>query len=240
MVSRAGLVAITLVVLCGVVAASSAGRQPPTGTAVYVVRHDPRLCPSPLCGGYWVAIANGARTRCADGLRRPRCYVADAVRAGGSPVGDIAEEALVRGAMDVGRDDLGELVVSAVYAPAGDAMPSGGFYRVTDTGIRCVRAPCFSYRVTQVNGATGTAVSSLDLEAAQATAEGGGASPRRRGDEERALRAGPVRHDPRRRPCLPRAQALPQRAAASRLSTSQATRTSSSVVRKFPTASRSM
>jgi hypothetical protein len=135
---------------------------------MYVVRHDPRLCPSPLCGGYWVAIANGARTRCADGLRRPRCYVADAIRAGGSPVGDIAEEALVRGALDVGRDDLGELVVSAVYAPAGDALPSGGFYRVTDTGIRCVRAPCFSYRVTG-NGTTGTAVSSLDLEAAQAT-----------------------------------------------------------------------
>lgn len=171
MVSRAGLVAISLVVLCGVVAASSAGRQPPTGTAVYVVRHDPRLCPSPLCGGYWVAIANGARTRCADGLRRPRCYVADAVRTGGSPVGDIAEEALVRGAIDVGRDDLGELVVSAVYAPAGEATPSGGFYRVTDTGIRCVRAPCFSYRAGQVNGATGTAVSSLDLEAAQATAK---------------------------------------------------------------------
>jgi hypothetical protein len=169
MVSRAGLVAVTLVVLCGAVAAGAAGRQPPTGTAVYVVRHDPRLCPSPLCGGYWVAIANGARTRCVDDLRRPRCYVADAVRASGSPVGDIAEEALVRGAMDVGRGDLGELVVSAVYAPAGDAMPSGGFYRVTDTGIRCVRAPCFSYRVTQVNGTTGTAVSSVDLEAARAT-----------------------------------------------------------------------
>jgi hypothetical protein len=169
MASRVGLVAIALVVLCAMAAASAAGRQPPTGTAMYVVRHDPRLCPSPLCGGYWVAIANGARTRCADGLRRPRCYVADAIRAGGSPVGDIAEGALVRGALDVGRDDLGELVVSAVYAPAGDALPSGGFYRVTDTGIRCVRAPCFSYRVTQANGTTGTAASSLDLEAAHAT-----------------------------------------------------------------------
>jgi len=168
MVSRAGLVAIVLV-LCGIVAANALARQPSAGTAMYVVRHDPRLCPSPLCGGYWVAIANGARTRCADGLRRPRCYVADAIRAGGSPVGDIAEGALVRGALDVGRDDLGELVVSAVYAPAGDALPSGGFYRVTDTGIRCVRAPCFSYRVTQVNGVTRTMVSSLDLEAAQAT-----------------------------------------------------------------------
>ena len=169
MVSRAGLVAVALVVLCGLVAAGAAGRQPPTGTAMYVVRHDPRLCPSPLCGGYWVAIANGARTRCVDDLRHPRCYVADAVHANGDPVGAIAEEALVRGAMEAGRDDLGELVVSAVYESVGQAAPSGGYYRVTDTGIRCVRAPCFSYRVAQVNGVTGTMVSSLDLEAAQAT-----------------------------------------------------------------------
>jgi hypothetical protein len=169
MASRVGLVAVTLVALCGTVAASVAGRQPPIGTAMYVVRHDPRLCPSPLCGGYWVAIANGARTRCVDDLRRPRCYVADAVHSGGRPVGDIAEEALVRGAIGIGREGLGELVVSAVYAPAGEAMPSGGFYRVTDTGIRCVRAPCFSYRVTQVNGASRTTVSSLDLDVAEVT-----------------------------------------------------------------------
>jgi hypothetical protein len=169
MVSRAGLVAVALVVLCGLVAAGAAGRQPTTGTAMYVVRHDPRLCPSPLCGGYWVAIANGARTHCVDDLRYPRCYVAGAVHANGDLVGSIAEEALVRGAMDVGRDDLGELVVSAVYEPVGHAAFSGGYYRVRDTGIRCVRAPCFSYRVAQVNGVTGTMVSSLDLEAAEGT-----------------------------------------------------------------------
>jgi len=168
MVSRVGLVAI-VVVLCGIVAASAVARQPPTGTAMYVVRHDPRLCPSPLCGGYWITIANGARTHCLDSLRHPRCYVADAVRADGEPLGDIPEEALVRGAMDTGHDDLGGLVVSAVYAPAGQTTPGGGFYRVRDTGIRCVRAPCFSYRVTQVNGVTRIMVSSLDLDAAQAT-----------------------------------------------------------------------
>ncbi len=169
MASRVGLVAIVLAALCPLVAASADGRQPTTGTAMYVVRHDPRLCPSPLCGGYWVAIANGARTRCADSLRRPRCYVADAFGVGGGPLADIPEEALVRGALDVGRDDLGRLVVSAVYAPLGEAATGGGFYRITDTGIRCVRAPCFSYRVTQVNGATRTTVSSLDLEAAGVT-----------------------------------------------------------------------
>ncbi|MGH3065474.1 MAG: DUF6748 domain-containing protein, partial [Gaiellaceae bacterium] len=168
MASRVGLLAI-LVVAFGVVGASSAARQPPTGTAMYVVRHDQRLCPSPLCGGYWVAIANGARTRCQDGMRHPRCYVARAVDPESNPTVDIVEGALVRGVIDFGRDDLGELVVTAVYAPAGTAALSGGYYRVGDNGIRCVRAPCFSYRVTQVNGSTRTTASGVDLAASGAT-----------------------------------------------------------------------
>lgn len=169
MASRVTLAAI-LLVITGVVAASSSARQPPSGTAMYVARHDPRLCPSPMCGGYWIAIANGARTRCADGLRHVRCYAARAADASGNAIGDIAEGALVRGAIDVGRDDLGELVVAAVYAPAGIATVSGGYYRVVDTRIRCVRAPCFSYRATQVNGSTRTTTSSVDLAASGAKA----------------------------------------------------------------------
>jgi hypothetical protein len=170
MVSRVGLVAalVALVVTPGAAATGSA-RQPPTGTAIYVVRHDQRLCPSPLCGGYWVAIANGARTRCADGLRHLRCYVARAVDGRGRAVGDIPEGALVRGAMNSGRDDLDVLMATAAYAPAGTATVSGGWYRVVDNGIRCVRAPCFSYTVFSVNAATRVRVSSLDVLASRAT-----------------------------------------------------------------------
>lgn len=169
MVSRARPVVILLLV-SGVAVASPAARQPPSGTAMYVVRHDQRLCPSPLCGGYWVAIANGVRTRCADGRRHVRCYAARAVDAKGRVLtSEVAEDALVRGTIDAGRDDLGELVAVAVYAPAGAAAASGGYYRVVDTGLRCARAPCFSYRATPVNGSTRTTVSSLDLEASGAT-----------------------------------------------------------------------
>jgi len=160
---------VALLVVCAISVPSAQARQPPVGTAMYVIRHDPRLCPSPQCGGYWLAIANGARTRCADGLRYPRCYVARAVDAKANPLGDIAEQALVRGAIELGRDDLGELVVTAVYAPAGTATVSGGYYRVVDTGIRCVRAPCFSFRATQVNGSTSTTMSSIDLGTSGAT-----------------------------------------------------------------------
>jgi hypothetical protein len=184
MASRVGLIA-ALVLISAVVATSTAARQPPTGTAMYVVRHDLRLCPSPMCGGYWVALANGARTRCLDGLRRPRCYVGRALDVKRGPIGDIPEEWLVRGALEAGADKFGVLLVSAMYAPAGRATASGGFYRVFDNGIRCVRAPCFSTTVSQVNGSTRTTVSDVDLAAS-------GANPAeiRRAQSEVAMKAG--------------------------------------------------
>ncbi len=162
MASRVGLLT-ALVLVSAAAAVSSAARQPPAGTAIYVVRADKRLCPSPLCGGYWVAIANGARTRCANGLRYPRCYVARAVDAAGAPLDNIPEGSLVRGAMDLGPDDLGELGVSAVFAPAGEEPASGKFSRLVDTGIRCVRAPCFSTRASRLNRPYRTTTSGLVL-----------------------------------------------------------------------------
>lgn len=175
MASRVGLLVALLLVSAAAVS-TSAARTPPKGTAVFVVRHDARLCPSPLCGGYWVALANGARTRCSDGLRRPRCYVARLVDRSGAPLrGEVPEESLGRGAIAawhaIGGRLLDQLVVASLYAPAGTATPSGGFYRVEDTGIRCVRAPCFSFRETQVNGSTRTTSSSVDLRASSATDE---------------------------------------------------------------------
>jgi hypothetical protein len=174
MTSRVGVaaafLAVAVVVAAGGAGASTSARQPPSGTAMYIARHDQRLCPSPRCGGYWVAIANGARTRCTDGLRHVHCYVARALDWSRRAIGDIPEGALVRGAMDSGRDELGELFVTAAYAPAGTATVSGGWYRIADNGIRCVRAPCFSYAVTPVNGQTRGPVSSLDLQASRASA----------------------------------------------------------------------
>ena len=91
--------------------------------------------------------------------------------------------ALVRGSLTRYAFDgltLGALDVVAVFDPAGAGSVSGGYYRVVDTGIRCVRAPCFSLRATQVNGATRTTVSSLDLGAS-------GASPTEIARAERAV-----------------------------------------------------
>jgi hypothetical protein len=161
--------AISLLVLAVVVAgASSAGGRPaPVGQTIYVARPDPRACPSPLCGGYWVARANHARTRCHDGLLRPRCYVTDAVDVDGHPLeAGIPDGALVRADIEPrtseGFGELGELVVGDVRAPVGKGV-KGAYYRVRDLGIRCVRAPCFHLRAARLNRSARTIVSSLDL-----------------------------------------------------------------------------
>jgi hypothetical protein len=169
--SRVCLIAIALVV-SGVAAASPAARTPPTGTAMFLVQHDTRLCPSPLCGGYWVALANGVRTRCADGRRQTRCYVARAFDRSGRQLSDLSEGALVRGAIERGRPfgirTLDRVRVWAMYAASHTAPAEGGWYRVTDNGIRCVRAPCFSYDATAVNGTMRVTASSVDLESSGA------------------------------------------------------------------------
>ena len=142
---------------------------------MFIVEGDPRLCPSPLCGGYWAALANGVRTRCGDGQRQTRCYTARAVDRYGRPyVNEIPTGSLVRGAIEpglrLGERTLDRLRVHAVYAPAGAAAISGGYYRVVDNGIRCIRAPCFSYRAGQVNGSSRVTISQVDLQASGAPA----------------------------------------------------------------------
>ena len=171
MVSRVAIV-VSVIVVSAVAVSVSTARQPATGTSMYMIQHDPRLCPSPMCGGYWLTIANGVRTRCSDGVRRPRCYVARAVDTRRRSLGDIPDGALVRGAIDRWERaplELDQLLVSAVYPEAGTAEIGGGYYRVFDTGLVCVRAPCFSYRAQSVNGSSKVTTSAVDLEASGAT-----------------------------------------------------------------------
>jgi len=149
----------------------SAGAPSKVGTFQYLVEADPRECPSPRCGGYWVALANHSRTTCNDGALRRRCYVALAVDSArreleaGIPAG-----AIVRGHLESRRfgplGELGVLVVGDIRAPAG-REPSGLFFRVRDLGIRCVRAPCFSLRAGRLNTTYRVTLSGLDLQPAR-------------------------------------------------------------------------
>jgi hypothetical protein len=162
--------ALVAAAAAALLALPAAGGPASVGSAQYVVRADPRLCPSPLCGGYWVALANHSRTLCTDERFRPRCYVATAVDEEQHPVTGLWDAALVRGELEPwtfeGFGELGALVVGTIRVPAGPGA-RGVYFRVRDLGIRCVRAPCYSLRTVRLNTWTRGAVSGLDLGSAR-------------------------------------------------------------------------
>jgi hypothetical protein len=162
--------AITLVAVALGIVALSAGDVDAKPAAHYVVRADPRLCPSPLCGGYWVSLANRSRTRCHDGLHRPRCYVASAWPASRT----VHDGALVQGGIAVqnvqGFRNLGLLIATDVRNPVG-AAASGSFFRLRDIGVRCIREPCFSIRASRLNSLGTALVSALDLSQTKVSKE---------------------------------------------------------------------
>jgi hypothetical protein len=166
------LVAAAAVFVAAFVSVLPAGAAPAAaGSLHYVVHPDPRLCPSPRCGGYWVALVNHARTRCVGGTLRPRCYVARAEDEQRRPLAGIPDGALVRGTLAPWPFDgaaLGVLVAADVRAPAGRPADAP-FFRVRDTGTRCVKAPCFFLRAWRVSTPSSVTVSELVLDAARLT-----------------------------------------------------------------------
>jgi hypothetical protein len=144
--------------------------EPAVGSSFYLVRPDPRLCPSPRCGGYWVSLVNREHTRCSDGELQRRCYVARAVDEHRHPRSGLPAGAVARATLELWRFEglgvLGVLVVARAFAPVGTAIETGTFYRLRDTGVRCIRSPCFSLRATPLNRSSRKAVSDLDLAAA--------------------------------------------------------------------------
>jgi hypothetical protein len=162
-----------VLLLPGAAQSASAGPPPIVARSLYAVRPDPRLCPSPLCGGYWVALANHTRTRCADGLYQKTCYAAFAFSAAtrqglGTPIPSGALARAVLGTTTFDGRQLGALYVVELWAPVDTEAAAGHVFRVRDTGKPCVRAPCFSYRLGRVNTSTHTfLVSRVDLGPAE-------------------------------------------------------------------------
>jgi hypothetical protein len=170
-------------------ALGTAARATPGAPAAtyYVVRPDPRLCPSPLCGGVWARRVNRPLTRCADGTAARECYVAATAGIPEKLWSALAGSLLVRGrivqAGIEGFPGLGRLDAGAAWRPAGPRPPAGTTFRVVDTGIRCVATPCFSLRAEVLEAGRRRMLSDLDLA-------GVGAAE---GDLRRALLALPGR-----------------------------------------------
>lgn len=56
---------------------ATASAAPVARSAVYAVRPDLRMCPSPACGGWWITKVNQPTMRCVDGSTAQWCYVAE-------------------------------------------------------------------------------------------------------------------------------------------------------------------
>jgi hypothetical protein len=163
------------VVLAG--APSGAGEHRAGLGSYYLARADPRLCPSPMCGGIWVDLLNTSATVCGDGARQDACYAASAdlnrlridekgrvqlqslITEGRA----VARGKLVRGLVE-GFPELDTFVVSEVWTSSSSlARALGVFRRLRDSGIRCVTTPCFSIRAAVLNTARFENVSSVGL-----------------------------------------------------------------------------
>jgi Domain of unknown function (DUF6748) len=174
--SAAGLAALTVAAVLAI-AASITQAAPAPQDLVYRLRGDPRLCPSPVCGGFWVTRVNAVHTRCADDTDRAACYVA-AVDVSALPPAQqrrlqgVLERSLVRGryapADFEGFPQLRKLAVDEAWLAATSAPWAGVVYRVVDTGRRCITSPCYSLRAARVNGVVSVRLSDLDLSGVRA------------------------------------------------------------------------
>lgn len=153
----------------------------PERNLFYRVQRDLRKCPSPLCGGYFITPLN----------KKATTYVSD-VDWGGLGLSDAQLAELEAGTNDGGVVVLGRIVrplppipampvdiktqvlvlsAQAAWAAATDNKPSGINYRLEDTGIVCIKDPCFSLLAHQLNTSAKHKLSGLDLQGVGATQE---------------------------------------------------------------------
>lgn len=182
MTSRACIAGL-LAGLALLLGAGPAAGDPPRGvSSYYLARADPRLCPSPFCGGIWVKLVNQEKTTCGDGGARPECYAAMAdlgrLRIGEEGRARLSRlitegRALARGKLVHGRvagfPELDVLVVSEVWtASSSAARPQGIFRQLHDNRVRCVTTPCFSIRAAVLNTRLHADISDVDLDSSGA------------------------------------------------------------------------
>jgi hypothetical protein len=168
-----GLVA-GILFLAGALPAS--GAVPAHSASYYLARGDPRLCPSPLCGGLFAHLVNRRATPCGDSVRRLACYVAS-LDLSSLGLGEQAQarlerlvadgRALVRGTIVrrrvPGFPQLDVLRASEVWpASSSQSLPTGEFRRFRDHGTRCTN-PCLSIDTAMLNSSRHGSVSRVDL-----------------------------------------------------------------------------
>jgi len=177
---------IAAVAAVATAAAAFAASLPPGGgrpatSGYFSVQPDPRLCPAPTCGGFFVSMLNQARVSCPGRGRAEMCQVAsiDWSKLGLDPAATTELENAVLDGRGVVRGDLvaargtgsplGQLVVREGWLAASARRPRGGFFQVASNGVVCFTTPCFNLRKSLLNAKTQANVSGLDLAPAGAT-----------------------------------------------------------------------
>jgi hypothetical protein len=137
---------------------------PPRPGDYFLAERDTRLCPSPLCGGYFVSSPNRPNLECPDGTVGARCHVGT-IDLGWLELGAF-DEVRFRSDIDAGRtvirgqlthDTLdpigapGALIATEGWRAADDNPIRGGFLKLRDTGLVCVTEPCLHYAYTPLN-----------------------------------------------------------------------------------------
>jgi len=162
---------------------SDAQIRPDASSGYYIVtRPDPRLCPSPLCGGHFVKQINKPRTLCADLIWQQDCHAAEL---DASALGWSSDEfaifyaqfgqshALARGKllqMDRGSIKADVLVLDEGWLGQALSEPIGAFYGAKGSGITCITYPCPSIRERTLNLRNERLIAEIDLAASGANA----------------------------------------------------------------------
>ncbi len=128
----------------------------PRATYYRVTRPDPRLCPSPVCGGVFVESVNKRQSVCADGEKRWECHAAivdfSALGLSSDEEAKLRSEffskrALARGRLELADSGFGIEVPTLVVADAwrgasGTMGKRGRYWGVVPSGIACITFPC--------------------------------------------------------------------------------------------------
>ena len=162
---------------------SSPGVALPARAYYIVTRIDPRMCPSPICGGVYVKQVNRSRTVCADGKFAPECY---APILDWSALGLTQEEAwqleddfrgqsiLARGTLqtlDTPFGPLAGLVSTEAWRGVTGNDPLGIFLGLRPSGIVCITYPCPELLAVWLNHHRRRLIHSLDLTPSGADAK---------------------------------------------------------------------
>jgi hypothetical protein len=138
----------------------------------YIVTHqDMRRCAYPTCGGVFVKKLNAASTRCADGVLRSECHVADVdlsaiglADADSSKFQDTFAQGygIVRGALSY-EHAAATLTASEAWVTATLSEPSGTFYGLSSTGIECFAYPCSNLLQEKLDSSAVTLIAGVDF-----------------------------------------------------------------------------